>query len=65
LKELLEAKDRDLMGKTAQANELAKVMDSCSKKNQQLLAQVAKFDSAAIKACDIPHHLGMRMCLYV
>jgi hypothetical protein len=53
------------MGKTAQANELAKVMDSCSKKNQELLAQVAKFDSAAIKACDIPHHLGMRMCLYV
>jgi precorrin-6B methylase 2 len=53
LKELLEAKDRDFMGKNAQANELAKLLDSYLEKNRELLAQAAKVNSAAIKAVEV------------
>jgi RNase adaptor protein for sRNA GlmZ degradation len=37
LKELQEPKDWDMMGKTAKANKLAKLLDSCLEKNRELL----------------------------
>ncbi len=52
MKELLEARERDLKEKTAQANELATFLDSCSKKNRELLAQAAKVDFAPIKVAE-------------
>ncbi len=41
------------MGKNAQANELAKLLDSYLEKNRELLAQAAKVNSAAIKAVEV------------